>query len=75
MDCGRSCDLVWRCESSEWGLLILRGINIPVTSPHMYSKTITTSDVGTTIAMMEEVLNADGSMSIVAGVIGINITE
>ena len=26
-----------------------------------------TSDVGTTIAMMEEVLNADGSTSIVAG--------
>ena len=35
----------------------------------------TTSDVGTTIAMMEEVLNGDGSRSIVAAVIGINITE
>ena len=69
MDYGRSCDLVWRCESSEWSLLILRLINIPVTSPHVYSKTITTSDVGTTIAMMEEVLNGDGSRSIVAGVI------
>ena len=33
---------------------------------------IATSDVGTTIAMMEEVLNADGSRSIVAGVIGMN---
>ena len=33
----------------------------------MYSKTIATSDVGTTIAMMEEVLNGDGSRSIVAG--------
>ena len=35
----------------------------------MYSKTITTSDVGTTIAMMEEVLNAEeGSTSVVAGI-------
>ena len=64
MDCGRSCDLVCRCESSEWSLLILRGINIPVTSTKTSTKT---SDVGTTIAMMEEVLNADGSTSIVAG--------
>ena len=41
----------------------------------MYSKTITTSDVGTTIAMMEEVLNGDGSRSIVAGVIEVYIAN
>ena len=35
----------------------------------MYSKTVTTSDVGTTIAMMEEVLNGDGSRSIVEEVL------
>ena len=57
MDCGRSCDLIWRCESSE--------------KPVMCNKTITTSDVGKTIAIMEEVLDADGSRSIVAGMIAL----